>query len=101
MNEKIEYVLDSTALLALVSLEPGYQRVAELLEKSAISAVNLAETSTSLFNEALRRDVREVLWLIGACRSKTGRKISHIAVRNLPSSINRTGSRSAIGPASP
>jgi ribonuclease VapC len=44
VNSRTEYVLDSTALIALVQLEPGHQRVAELLEKSAISAVNLAET---------------------------------------------------------
>lgn len=43
-TERTEYVLDSTALIALVQLEPGHQRVADLLDKSAISAVNLAET---------------------------------------------------------
>ncbi len=44
MNSMTEYVLDSTALIALVQLEAGHQRVAELMERSAISAVNLAET---------------------------------------------------------
>jgi PIN domain nuclease of toxin-antitoxin system len=36
--------LDSTALIALVERETGHERVAELSEKSVISAVNLAET---------------------------------------------------------
>ena len=44
MNSRTEYVLDSTALIAVMQLEPGHQRVAAILEKSAISAVNLAET---------------------------------------------------------
>jgi ribonuclease VapC len=44
VNSRTEYVLDSTALIAVVQLEPGHQRVAELLERSTISAVNLAET---------------------------------------------------------
>ncbi len=44
----IEYILDSTALIALVGLESGHQRVAVLLENSAISAVNLAETANKL-----------------------------------------------------
>jgi ribonuclease VapC len=48
VNSRTEYVLDSTALIALVERETGYQRVAELLEKSAISTVNLAETAHKL-----------------------------------------------------
>lgn len=44
MNGRLEYVLDSTALIALVLGEPGFERVQALLEKSAISAVNLTET---------------------------------------------------------
>ena len=48
MNAKIEYVLDSSALLAVLSLEPGHERVKELLERSVVSAVNLAETANKL-----------------------------------------------------
>ena len=44
----IEYVLDSTALIALVGLESGSERVLELLAHSAVSAVNLAETANKL-----------------------------------------------------
>lgn len=39
-----EAVLDASALLALLRQEPGSARVASLLTRSCISAVNLAET---------------------------------------------------------
>ena len=51
MNVRAEYVLDSSALLAVLGLEPGYERVKELMEKSAVSAVNLAETVNKLAHE--------------------------------------------------
>jgi ribonuclease VapC len=44
VNGRVDYVLDSTALIALVAREPGFERVEELLERSAINAVNLTET---------------------------------------------------------
>jgi PIN domain nuclease of toxin-antitoxin system len=47
----IEYILDSTALIALVGLESGSQRIAELLQNSAVSAVNLAETANKLLEK--------------------------------------------------
>jgi len=47
----IEYILDSTALIALVGLESGSQRVGELLESSAVSTVNLAETANKLLEK--------------------------------------------------
>jgi PIN domain nuclease of toxin-antitoxin system len=43
--------LDSSALIALVSLEPGYQRVAELIGRSSISAVNLTETINKIIQK--------------------------------------------------
>jgi PIN domain nuclease of toxin-antitoxin system len=52
VSARVEYVLDSTALIALLNLEPGHQRVEELLDKSAISAVNLAETVNKLAERA-------------------------------------------------
>jgi len=45
---RVEYVLDSSALIAVVSLEAGHVRVRELLDRSVISAVNLAETVNKL-----------------------------------------------------
>ena len=61
MSERIEYVLDSAAVLALLSLEPGYQQVAEVLPKSVISSVNLAETFNKLVQKASAEEVRELL----------------------------------------
>jgi ribonuclease VapC len=61
VSSKIEYVLDSAAVLAVLSLEPGYQRVAELLDKSVISSVNLAETVNKLVQNASLEEVRELL----------------------------------------
>jgi len=58
---RVEYVLDSAAVLALLSLEPGYQSVAELLNKSVISSVNLAEVFNKLAQKASAEDVRELL----------------------------------------
>ncbi len=61
MNSKIECVLDSSAVLALLSLEVGYQRVAELLDRSVISSVNLAETINKLAQKASADEVRQLL----------------------------------------
>ncbi len=58
----IEYILDSTALIALVGLESGSQRIAEILENSAVSAVNLAETANKLLEKGFSEaEVRESL----------------------------------------
>jgi ribonuclease VapC len=61
VSGKIEYVLDSAAVIALLSLEPGYQLVAELLDKSVISSVNLAEIFDKLVQKASAEEVREFL----------------------------------------
>jgi PIN domain nuclease of toxin-antitoxin system len=61
VNWKIEYVLDSAAVIALLRLESGYQRVAELLDKSVISSVNLAEIFNKLVQKASAEKVRELL----------------------------------------
>lgn len=61
MSSKIEYVLDSAAVLALLRLEPGYQRVAELLERSVISSVNLAETLNKLAQKTPLKEARVLL----------------------------------------
>ncbi|QMW23321.1 type II toxin-antitoxin system VapC family toxin [Sandaracinobacteroides saxicola] len=42
------YVLDTSAVLALVLHEPGGERVVDVLEQSVIDAVNLAEVVTKL-----------------------------------------------------
>ena len=47
MNER-EFVLDASAVLALLQDEPGAMRVEEILPMSLISAVNLAEVVTKI-----------------------------------------------------
>jgi PIN domain nuclease of toxin-antitoxin system len=48
-----EYVLDASAVLTLLHREPGHARVAALLGKSAISAVNLCEVASKLADRGL------------------------------------------------
>ena len=48
MSSIAEYVLDSTAVIALLYSEPGHQYVNEVLDKSAVSAVNLTEIVNKL-----------------------------------------------------
>jgi PIN domain nuclease of toxin-antitoxin system len=57
-----EVVVDASALLALLNEEPGGNAVAELLPRSAISAVNLAEVVTKLVDAGIpEREVRAIL----------------------------------------
>ena len=44
MQPLTEYVLDASALLALINEEPGADKVRPLLAQSIISAVNFCET---------------------------------------------------------
>ena len=48
MSVSVEYVLDASALLAFLIQESGHERVKELLGRSAISAVNLAEAMNKI-----------------------------------------------------
>lgn len=50
MNGQPEYVLDSTALLAILFSEPGRERVIAVLNNSAISAVNVTEAANKLIH---------------------------------------------------
>ncbi|MBI3697089.1 MAG: type II toxin-antitoxin system VapC family toxin [Acidobacteria bacterium] len=43
-----ECVLDSSAVLAYLQREPGYKAVGAMLERAAISTVNVAEIATKL-----------------------------------------------------
>lgn len=55
-------VLDASALLALVSQEPGHMIVADLLPNSLISAVNLSEFVAKLTEQAMpEQDVQMIL----------------------------------------
>lgn len=44
-------MLDSSALLALLGVERGHQQVAEVIRRSVISAINLAEVTNKLAHE--------------------------------------------------
>lgn len=54
-----DFVLDASAVLALIHREPGEARVGELLGRSAISTVNLAEVHGKLIQ---RGAPDEVAW---------------------------------------
>ena len=51
-----DFVLDASALLALVNQEPGQDMVAELLPRSLVSAVNASELVAKLSNQGMPED---------------------------------------------
>jgi PIN domain nuclease of toxin-antitoxin system len=50
-TESAQYVLDSSALIALVRRERGWEKVDVALDRSVICAVNLAESLAKLVHE--------------------------------------------------
>jgi ribonuclease VapC len=48
-----KYVLDASALLALLNNEPGAQRVRDILAESVIGAVNVCETAGKLISAGM------------------------------------------------
>jgi PIN domain nuclease of toxin-antitoxin system len=50
-TERARYVLDSSAVIALVRREPGWEKVQAALEQSVLSAVNLTESMTKLIRQ--------------------------------------------------
>ena len=57
-----DFVLDASALLALVNQEPGQDMVAELLPRSLVSAVNASELVAKLTDQGIPEDdVQDVL----------------------------------------
>ena len=59
MSTRPEYALDASALIALVRREPGWEKVAEILDWSTISAVNLAEAVAKLIQKGGSREAVE------------------------------------------
>ncbi len=51
-----KYVLDASALLALLNNEPGAQRVNDILPESVIGAVNVCETAGKLVSAGMNLD---------------------------------------------
>ncbi|MGB7877082.1 MAG: type II toxin-antitoxin system VapC family toxin [Anaerolineales bacterium] len=61
-----KFVLDASALLALLNGEPGAEMIQDLLPATLISAVNLAEVVTRLSLVGMPEDqIEEVLSLLG------------------------------------
>ena len=61
-----EYVLDASALLALLNAEKGADLVQALLPEAVISTVNLAEVVTRLSAAGMpENEIREALALLG------------------------------------
>jgi ribonuclease VapC len=61
-----EYVLDASALLALLNAEKGADAVQDLLPRAVLSTVNLAEVVTRLAGAGMPQDeIREALALLG------------------------------------
>ena len=50
-TEQPRYALDSSAVIALVRREQGWEKVSAAVEHSVISAVNLAESMTKLIRQ--------------------------------------------------
>lgn len=54
-------MLDATALIALMNLEPGHKRIEQLLDRSVVSALNLAETIHKLIQKGSDAEQAELL----------------------------------------
>lgn len=56
------FVLDASALLALVNQEPGHSIVAKMLPKAVVSAVNLSELVAKLTDRGIPEgEIQEIL----------------------------------------
>ena len=53
---KNQIVLDTSAILAILAMEEGYEVVAENLENSVVSSVNLSEVITVLVRRGLKHE---------------------------------------------
>lgn len=61
-----EYVLDASALLAMLQNEPGAESVQKLLPTSVISSVNFSETVSRLTRYGMpENEIRDLLELLG------------------------------------
>lgn len=62
------YVLDASALLCLLDDQPGAERVAEVLDHAAVTAVTLAVVAAEMMQRGVGRD--ETAALLGALHLK-------------------------------
>jgi PIN domain nuclease of toxin-antitoxin system len=56
MSEPVEWVLDASAVLAVIQQEPGAASVEERLSRSGICTVNLSEVAAKLLDAGLPAD---------------------------------------------
>lgn len=62
----MKYVLDASAVLALLAREPGHERVEESLADAAICSVNFVEVGTRLIDSGLSvEEMTETTRLLG------------------------------------
>lgn len=60
------YVLDASAILALLNNEPGSEKVINVLTQAAISSVNLSEVVAKLADNGIpETEVREIIATLG------------------------------------
>jgi PIN domain nuclease of toxin-antitoxin system len=65
VSKRARIVLDASAVIAVVKLEPGSDKVADVLDRAVISAVNFSEVITSLGNQGMPMPrILEVLRLL-------------------------------------
>ena len=75
-----KYVLDASALLALLNREPGARRVEDILPQSIISAVNLCETVAKLIDGGMDpEDARTSIELINLVVAPFDEALAHKA----------------------
>ena len=57
MRRVSRFVLDSSAVIAVIIEEPGSRRVLEVIERSVLSSVNLTEIVTKLLDRGLEPEM--------------------------------------------
>lgn len=86
-----EFVLDSSAILALLNDEAGADVVTEILPSSVVSTVNLAEVIASLVNKGVSGADAEAALLTLDCKSEPFRREEALLAGRLRESTRQAG----------
>ena len=86
-----DFVLDSSAILALLNDEAGGDVVAEILPSSVVSTVNLAEVIASLVNKGVSGADAEAALLTLDCKSEPFRREEALLAGRLRESTRQAG----------
>ena len=86
-----EFVLDSSAILALLNDEAGADVVAEILPSNVVSTVNLAEVIASLVNKGVSGADAEAALLTLDCKSEPFRREEALLAGRLRESTRQAG----------